>query len=289
VRVAPQCVYYPDRLGPLFSQFSPVASQFPLLRVIRGLYRGVASEWEAHSRIENCFHEGHGMVLRFHHSIGDGRALAKGDACWQSLRSRFVLPGGGLLWGRLTCGALQPFLHHFHAERQSDGIMAELRRGDFCRGLRFTILGETCADANLGPPRGHCVGYLALFGFLPRMAPKMKKVAAIHQLTRRKRYQVTLHGQGSHVPIAGDKPIIGFFTIRRVLAENAEEAKRLAIETLEQEKRYQELVEITAEELGFKNSSSVCLDSIGHLSWFRWRFGRHSPSLILYQDEAKSE
>jgi hypothetical protein len=117
----------------------------------------------------------------------------------------------------------------------------------------------------------------------------MKGAAGIHQLMRRKRYQVTLHGRGFHVPMEGDKPIIGFFTIRRVLADNAEEAKRLAIETLEQEKRYQELVEINAEVLGFRNSCSVCLDSIGHLSWFRWRFGRHSPSLILYQDEAKSE
>jgi len=104
---------------------------------------------------------------------------------------------------------------------------------------------------------------------------------------RQKRYQVTLHGRGFHVPVEGDKPIIGFFTIRRVLAGNAEEAKRSAIETLEQEKRYLELVEITAKELGFRNSCSVRLDSIGYLSWFRWRFGRHSQSLIFYQDEAQ--
>lgn len=61
------------------------------------------------------------------------------------------------------------------------------------------------------------------------MAPKMKEVAGIRQLMRRKRYQVMLHGRGFHVPMEGDKPIIGFFTIRRVLAESAEEAKRLAI------------------------------------------------------------
>ena len=115
----------------------------------------------------------------------------------------------------------------------------------------------------------------------------MTTVAAIHQFVRRKRYQVTLHGRGFHIPMEGDKPIKGFFTVRRVLAENAEEAKRLAIETLEQERRYQELVEFTVMELGCRNSCSVHLESIGYLSWFRWRFGRHSPSLILYQDEAK--
>jgi hypothetical protein len=103
----------------------------------------------------------------------------------------------------------------------------------------------------------------------------------------RKRYQVTLHGRGFHVPVEGHKPITGFFAIRRVIAENADEAKRTAIETLELEKRYQELVEITAKELGFRNSCSVRLDSIGYLSWFRWHFSRHSPSLIFYQDEAK--
>jgi len=103
---------------------------------------------------------------------------------------------------------------------------------------------------------------------------------------RRRRYQVTLHGRGFHVPVEGDKPIIGFFTVRRVIAENAQDAERLAIETLEQEERYQELVETTAKELGFRNSCSVRLDSIGYLSWIRWNFSRHSPSFIFYQDEA---
>src|SRR5215467_10985666 len=94
---------------------------------------------------------------------------------------------------------------------------------------------------------------------------------------RRKRYQVTLHGRGFHVPVERERPIKGFFTIRRVIAKDAEEAKRIAIETLEQEKRYQELVETSAKELGFGNSCNVRVDSIGYLSWFRWRFSRHSP------------
>jgi hypothetical protein len=117
-----------------------------------------------------------------------------------------------------------------------------------------------------------------------RGALKLFVALVIDPFVRQKRYQVTLHGRGFHVSVEGDKPIIGFFTIRRVRAENAEDAKRLAIETLEQEKRYQDL---TAQELGFRNSCSVSLDSIGQLSWLRWRFGRHSPSLIFYQEEAK--
>jgi len=101
-----------------------------------------------------------------------------------------------------------------------------------------------------------------------------------------RRFQVTLHGRGFHVPVEGGDPIVGFFTIRRVVADSARDAEQMAIEALEKEERYRHLVETTARELGFSNSCSVRLDSIGHLSWFRWHFSRYSPSLIFYSDEA---
>jgi hypothetical protein len=94
-----------------------------------------------------------------------------------------------------------------------------------------------------------------------------------------------LHGKGFHIPVEGGKPIIGFFTIRRIIAESPQDAERLAVEKLEQEDRYQQLVETTAKELGFRNSGSVRIDSIGHISWFRWHFSRHSPSFVFYSDE----
>src|SRR5689334_3003960 len=67
--------------------------------------------------------------------------------------------------------------------------------------------------------------------------------------------------------------------IRRVVADSAR-AERIAIETLKGEERYQQLVEITAQELGFRDSC-VRVENTGYLSWFRWQFARHSPSLLV--------
>lgn len=100
-----------------------------------------------------------------------------------------------------------------------------------------------------------------------------------------RRYQVTLHGTGFSVPVEGDKPIRGFFAIRRVLADSPEEAERSAIATLQQEERYRSLVETTERELGSRDGYRLRLESIGELSWFRWHFSRHSPSFIFYQDD----
>ena len=100
-----------------------------------------------------------------------------------------------------------------------------------------------------------------------------------------RRYQVTLHGTGFSVPVEGDKPIRGFYTIRRVLADSPEEAEQSAIATLEQEERYRGLLETTERESGSRTGCRVRVDSIGHLSWWRWCFTRYSPSFIFYGDD----
>jgi hypothetical protein len=100
-----------------------------------------------------------------------------------------------------------------------------------------------------------------------------------------RRFQVTLHGSGLSVPVEDHKPIRGFFTIRRVLAETPEDAERRAVATLEQEERYRGLLATTEQELGSRNGFRLRLESIGELSWFRWHFSKHSPSFIFYQDE----
>jgi hypothetical protein len=100
-----------------------------------------------------------------------------------------------------------------------------------------------------------------------------------------RRYQITLHGTGFSVPVEGDKPIRGFFTIRRVLADSPEEAEQSAIATLQQEERYRSLVETTERELGSGDGCRVRLDDIGYLSWWRWHFTKHSPSYIFYGDD----
>ena len=102
-----------------------------------------------------------------------------------------------------------------------------------------------------------------------------------------RRYQVILHGTGFSVPVEGDKPIRGFFTIRRVLADSPEEAERSAIATLQQEERYRSLVETTERELGSRDGCRIRLrlDHIGHLSWWRWHFTKHSPSFIFFEED----
>jgi len=100
-----------------------------------------------------------------------------------------------------------------------------------------------------------------------------------------RRFQVTLHGTGFSVPVEGDKPIRGFFTIRRVFANSPEAAERSAIAALEREERFRGLLETTERELGSRDGCKVRLESIGELSWLRWHFSRSSPSFIFFQDD----
>jgi hypothetical protein len=100
-----------------------------------------------------------------------------------------------------------------------------------------------------------------------------------------RRFQVVLHGTGFSVPVEGEEPIRGFFTIRRVLADSPEDAERTAIATLEQEERYREFVEATERELGSRAGYQVRVDDIGRLSWWRWCFTSYSPSFIFYSDD----
>ena len=100
-----------------------------------------------------------------------------------------------------------------------------------------------------------------------------------------RRFQVKLHGSGLSVPVDGEKPIRGLFTIRRVLADSPEDAERRAVATLEQEERYRGLLETTERELGSRARYSLRLENIGELSWFRWHFSKHSQSFIFYSDD----
>jgi hypothetical protein len=100
-----------------------------------------------------------------------------------------------------------------------------------------------------------------------------------------RRFQITLHGTGFSVPVEGDKPIRGFFTIRRVLADSPEAAERKAIAELEQEERFRGLLESTERSLGSRNGCRVRVQTIGELSWLRWHLSRQSSSFIFFQDD----
>ena len=96
-----------------------------------------------------------------------------------------------------------------------------------------------------------------------------------------RRFEVILHGTGLAVPVKDEKPIRGFYAIRRILADSPEEAEQRAIATLQQEEKYRWLVETTEREAGSRDGRNVQLDSISHLSWWRWHFSRPSRSFIF--------
>ncbi len=100
-------------------------------------------------------------------------------------------------------------------------------------------------------------------------------------------FQVFLQGSGFLVPSEGGKPIRGFFTMRRVLADNLEEAERKAITIVQQTEVYRLLVETTERELGSREGCRLRIESIGQVSWWRWHFNRSSPGFIFYNDEEK--
>ena len=101
-----------------------------------------------------------------------------------------------------------------------------------------------------------------------------------------RRFQITLEGKGFLVPVEDDVPIVGFYTIRRVLADSPGDAEEQAIASLKQEDKFRGLVETTEREMGFQNGWTVRVESIGELSWFRWHFSKCSPSFICYPDDA---
>lgn len=104
-----------------------------------------------------------------------------------------------------------------------------------------------------------------------------------------RRFQVTLHGSGLRVPLEGNRPIRGFFAIRRIQAETPEAATRDALAALRQEERFRELEAATQRELGNDATITVQRDNIGELSWFRWHFFRHSNAFIFYTKEGDGD
>ena len=100
-----------------------------------------------------------------------------------------------------------------------------------------------------------------------------------------RRFQVILEGSGFFIPSEGAKPIRGFFTMCRVMADSPEEAEQKAINKFQQTKVYRLLIETTERELGSRDGCRVRMDSIGHVSWWRWYFNRSSSGFIFYSDD----
>lgn len=99
------------------------------------------------------------------------------------------------------------------------------------------------------------------------------------------RYQLILHASGFHVPEEGQDPIIGFLTVRRVMAMHEEEAASLAKEELLCDPKILGMIEQTRLSTGTDETCKVEVDECFPIGWLRWTFSPLPTRLLLYSAE----
>lgn len=99
------------------------------------------------------------------------------------------------------------------------------------------------------------------------------------------RYQLILHASGFSVPEEGQDPIIGFLTVRRVMAVHEEEARSLAKEELLNEPRIIGMMEQTRLSTGTDATCKVEVDECFRIGWLRWTFSPLPTRLLVYSAE----
>jgi hypothetical protein len=99
------------------------------------------------------------------------------------------------------------------------------------------------------------------------------------------RYQLILHASGLHVPEEGQDPIIGFVTVRRVMAMNPEDAAEQAKEELLNDPKILSMIEQTRLSTGTDETCKVEVDECFPIGWLRWTFSSLPTRLLLYSAE----
>lgn len=72
------------------------------------------------------------------------------------------------------------------------------------------------------------------------------------------------------MPVDSGDPIRGFYAIRRVRAETAQNAEHQAIQLLQAEEKYRAMIEATVREIGVAKDIILRLEAINEVSWFAW-------------------
>jgi hypothetical protein len=103
------------------------------------------------------------------------------------------------------------------------------------------------------------------------------------------RYQLFLHASGFQVPEEGQDPIIGFLTVKRVMARDEEEAASLAKEELMNDPKVLRMIEETREQTGTDATCKVEVDECFRIGWFRWTFSSLPTRLLVYSEEKDEE
>ena len=98
------------------------------------------------------------------------------------------------------------------------------------------------------------------------------------------RWQILFEGKGFRCEMDDGYVCVGFFTARRVIADNATEAFCLARARLFGEEKVKMIKELSEQQLGREVTIVLKADTISRISWWCWWFGKHSKAFMYYAD-----
>ena len=83
-------------------------------------------------------------------------------------------------------------------------------------------------------------------------------------------YLVELHGSGLEIPVSNERPIVGFYTYRRVFATSVEKAKAKAVNLLLEEPKVQAMLEETRTHSGNSEAGKISAVDCQRLKFTGW-------------------
>lgn len=103
------------------------------------------------------------------------------------------------------------------------------------------------------------------------------------------RYQLIIHASGFHVPEKGQDPIIGFLTVKRVMAHDEEEAGDLAKEEVMNDPKILGMMEQTREHTGTDATCKLEVEECFRIGWLRWTLSPLPTRLLVYSAEKDAD
>lgn len=103
------------------------------------------------------------------------------------------------------------------------------------------------------------------------------------------RYQLIVHASGFHVPEQGQEPIIGFLTVKRVMAQDEEEAGNIAREEMMNDPKILGMIEKTREHTGTDATCKLEVEECFRIGWLRWTFSPLPTRLLVYSEEKDAD
>lgn len=103
------------------------------------------------------------------------------------------------------------------------------------------------------------------------------------------RYQLIIHASGFHVPEEGQDPIIGFLTVKRVMARDEEAAGNVAKEELMNDPKIVGMMERTKEQTGTDATCKLEVEECFRIGWLRWTFSALPTRLLVYSAEKEGD